>query len=72
MTLARSPWKVFTREELLSQVWGYQHDGYEHTVNTHINRLRNKIERDAANPQRIQTVWGRGYKLVDGNEGGGA
>jgi len=38
-------------------------------VNTHINRLRNKIERDPASPQRIQTVWGRGYKLVDGGEG---
>jgi DNA-binding response OmpR family regulator len=53
-------------------VWGYQHDGYEHTVNTHINRLRNKIERDPASPQRIQTVWGRGYKLVDGSEGAAA
>jgi len=66
---ARHPGQVYSRMDLLNQVWGYQHDGYEHTVNTHINRLRNKIERDPASPQRIQTVWGRGYKLVDGSEG---
>ncbi|WP_282298211.1 MULTISPECIES: response regulator transcription factor [unclassified Stenotrophomonas] len=68
---ARHPDQVYSRMDLLNQVWGYQHDGYEHTVNTHINRLRNKIERDPANPQRIQTVWGRGYKLV-GDAGEGA
>ncbi|MEG2803331.1 response regulator transcription factor [Stenotrophomonas sp.] len=62
---ARHPGQVYSRMDLLNQVWGYQHDGYEHTVNTHINRLRNKIEHDPAAPQRIQTVWGRGYKLVD-------
>ena len=61
---ARHPDQVYSRMDLLNQVWGYQHDGYEHTVNTHINRLRNKIELDPAAPQRIQTVWGRGYKLV--------
>jgi len=66
---ARHPGQVYSRMDLLNQVWGYQHDGYEHTVNTHINRLRNKIERDPATPQRIQTVWGRGYKLVEGSEG---
>jgi len=64
---ARHPGQVYSRMDLLNQVWGYQHDGYEHTVNTHINRLRNKIERDPASPQRIQTVWGRGYKLVGGD-----
>ena len=61
---ARHPDQVYSRMDLRNQVWGYQHDGYEHTVNTHINRLRNKIEHDPAAPQRIQTVWGRGYKLV--------
>jgi DNA-binding response OmpR family regulator len=66
-TFARSPGRVFTRAQLLDQVWGYSHAGYEHTVNTHINRLRNKIERDPANPDFIQTVWGVGYKF--GNRG---
>ncbi len=69
---ARHPDQVYSRMDLLNHVWGYQHDGYEHTVNTHINRLRNKIERDPAVPQRIQTVWGRGYKLVGSDEGSGA
>ena len=62
---ARSPGRVFTRSQLLDQVWGYSHSGYEHTVNTHINRLRNKIERDPTNPDFIQTVWGVGYKFAD-------
>jgi len=44
-------------------VWGYGHDGYEHTVNSHINRLRAKIETDPKNPRYIVTVWGVGYKL---------
>lgn len=61
---ARHPGRVFSRLELLNQVWGYQHDGYEHTVNTHINRLRIKVESNAAEPRSILTVWGRGYKLV--------
>jgi DNA-binding response OmpR family regulator len=61
---ARNPGKVFSRLELLNHVWGYQHDGYEHTVNTHINRLRTKVEADPADPRRILTVWGRGYKLA--------
>ena len=70
---ARNPGKVFSRLDLLNQVWGYQHDGYEHTVNTHINRLRTKVEADPAEPRRILTVWGRGYKLSPtgaGDEGG--
>lgn len=62
---ARQPGKVFSRLDLLNQVWGYRHDGYEHTVNTHINRLRIKIERNPADPKRILTVWGRGYKLAE-------
>jgi len=61
---ARHRDQVFSRMALLDQVWGYGHDGYEHTVNTHINRLRNKVEDDPSNPRRILTVWGRGYKLV--------
>ncbi|VUS24307.1 MULTISPECIES: response regulator transcription factor [Klebsiella] len=61
---ARHPGAVFSRLELLDRVWGYQHDGYEHTVNTHINRLRTKIERDPAEPDIILTVWGKGYKFA--------
>ncbi len=67
---ARHPDQVYSRMDLLNQVWGHRHDGYEHTVNTHINRLRNKIERDPAAPRRILTVWGRGYKLAGGDGGG--
>lgn len=62
---ACSPGRVFTRMQLLDQVWGYSHSGYEHTVNSHINRMRNKIERDPPNPEYIHTVWGVGYKFVD-------
>jgi two-component system, OmpR family, response regulator len=63
------PGKVFSRSELLDRVWGHKHSGYEHTVNTHINRIRAKIEVDSARPRRILTVWGRGYKLsAEGNE----
>jgi DNA-binding response OmpR family regulator len=62
----RHPEKVFSRLDLLNQVWGYQHDGYEHTVNTHINRLRAKIEPDPAEPTRILTVWGKGYRFATG------
>lgn len=61
---ARHPGKVYSRLDLLNHVWGYRHDGYEHTVNTHINRLRIKVEPDPAKPRRILTVWGRGYKLA--------
>jgi two-component system OmpR family response regulator len=67
---AQHPGKVFSRMDLLNAVWGYQHEGYEHTVNTHINRLRAKIEADPAQPSRILTVWGHGYKLVASPEGG--
>ena len=60
---ARNPGRVFSRSQLLDRVWGYGHDGYEHTVNSHINRLRSKIEDDTARPRHIVTVWGVGYKL---------
>ncbi|MCR1767013.1 Sensory transduction protein regX3 [Burkholderia glumae] len=69
---ARHPGKAFSRTDLLNAVWGYQHEGYEHTVNTHINRLRAKIEADPAQPARILTVWGRGYKLVAPGPAAGA
>jgi len=61
---ALHPGRVFTRSQLLDQVWGYGHEGYDHTVNSHINRLRTKIERDPARPRHIVTVWGVGYKFV--------
>lgn len=61
---ARHPGRVYSREELLDMVWGAGFDGYAHTVNSHINRLRAKIEADPAEPELVQTVWGRGYKLV--------
>jgi DNA-binding response OmpR family regulator len=63
---AREPGKVYTREDLLDGVWGQGYYGYEHTVNTHINRLRGKIEADPANPKILETVWGVGYRLAEG------
>lgn len=65
---AKHPGQIFTRLELLNQVWGYSHDGYEHTVNSHINRLRAKIETDPAHPSYILTVWGVGYKFAGADE----
>ncbi len=61
---ARNPERVYTRSDLLDLVWGYGHNGYEHTVNSHINRLRSKIETDPAAPRFIQTVWGVGYRFA--------
>ncbi len=62
---AQHPGQVFTRTQLLDSVWGYCHDGYEHTVNSHINRLRSKIEDDPSNPVYVLTVWGVGYKFSE-------
>ncbi|MCW8958865.1 MAG: response regulator transcription factor, partial [Gammaproteobacteria bacterium] len=62
---ARHPGRVYSRVQLLDQVWGYGHEGYEHTVNSHINRLRGKIEQDPASPRYILTVWGVGYKFAE-------
>jgi len=59
--------RVFTRAQLLDTVWGYGHDGYEHTVNSHINRLRGKIEKNPAQPEYVLTVWGVGYKFAEFN-----
>lgn len=60
----RNPGRVFRRSDLLDKVWGYGHEGYEHTVNSHINRLRAKIEGDPSSPELIVTVWGVGYKFA--------
>ena len=60
---ARHPGHVFSRAKLLDSVWGYGHEGYEHTVNSHINRLRKKIERAPGQNQYIETVWGVGYRF---------
>jgi len=62
---ASNPGKAYTRENLLNIVWGYQFTGYEHTVNSHINRLRAKIESNPADPKFIKTVWGIGYKFAE-------
>jgi len=63
LCFVKSPGEVFSRQQLLKTVWGYAHQGYMHTVNSHINRLRAKIEPDPSNPTYIQTVWGVGYRL---------
>jgi len=57
------PGRVFTRTELLDEVWGYSHDGYDHTVNSHINRLRSKLGDERADAGFIHTVWGVGYRF---------
>jgi len=62
---AQNPGRVFSRTQLLDCVWGYGHEGYEHTVNSHINRLRSKIEVKPSVPNFIMTVWGIGYKFND-------
>jgi DNA-binding response OmpR family regulator len=65
---ASNPGRVFTRGQLLDSVWGYAHEGYEHTVNTHINRLRRKLEDDPSHPKYILTVWGVGYRFPAAEE----
>ena len=62
---ARHPGRVYSRCQLLDQVWGYSHSGYEHTVNTHINRLRKKVDGVAGHCRYIETVWGFGYRFCD-------
>lgn len=64
--LCRHPGQAFSRAQLLEQVWGYQYEGYSHTVNSHINRLRAKVEDNPAEPKLIQTVWGFGYRFSPG------
>ena len=65
VTLARTPWKVFTRDELLEQVWGYQHAADTRLVNVHVQRLRAKIEHDPEHPTIVVTVRGVGYRAGD-------
>jgi two-component system OmpR family response regulator len=69
---ACNPGRVLTRSQLLDNVWGYGHAGYEHTVNSHINRLRAKIEKNPAKPRYVITVWGVGYRFSGTESGRGA
>lgn len=66
--LASRPGRAFSREELLQHVWGYSYEGYENTVNVHINRLRAKIEKEPGSPRYILTVWGIGYRFAEHQE----
>lgn len=68
LQFAQHPGRVYTRAQLLDLVWGYGHEGYEHTVNSHINRLRAKIEHNPGRPRYVLTVWGVGYKFTDLDE----
>ncbi|MDC8830055.1 response regulator transcription factor [Alteromonas gilva] len=61
--LASHPNQVFSREQLLSSVWGYHYGGFEHTVASHINRLRSKLNKTRAGAHLVETVWGVGYKF---------
>ncbi|MBF0277671.1 MAG: response regulator transcription factor [SAR324 cluster bacterium] len=65
---ASHPGHCYSRQQLLDEIWGYQFEGYDHTVNSHINRLRSKIEEDRSKPRYIQTVWGVGYKFMEPEE----
>jgi DNA-binding response OmpR family regulator len=66
--LASHPGRTYTREQLLNMLWGYQYNGYEHTVNSHINRLRSKIEENLSSPRYILTSWGVGYRFSEERE----
>jgi DNA-binding response OmpR family regulator len=63
MHFVQNPGRAYTRAQLLDAVWGYNHEGYEHAVNCHINRLRSKIEIDPGDPKLLLTVWGVGYRF---------
>jgi two-component system, OmpR family, alkaline phosphatase synthesis response regulator PhoP len=63
--LATNPGKTFSRKELLQQIWGFTFAGYEHTVTSHINRLRLKLEADLNHPKYILTAWGSGYRFAE-------
>jgi len=64
LLFAEHPGQAFSRTELLNTVWGVEFEGYDHTVNTHINRLRGKLKADPSAPAFIQTVWGVGYRFA--------
>ena len=66
--LAKSPGRPYSRDQLLSFVWGYDISGYHHTVDSNINRLRSKLEKDPASPEYVLTVWGVGYRFVEASE----
>jgi DNA-binding response OmpR family regulator len=68
LEFSRHPGRVYTRAQLLDKVWGYSYQGYEHTVNSHINRLREKIERNPAKPRYILTVRGVGYQFIEAED----
>lgn len=65
LLLASHPGKTFSRHDLLEQIWGYAFEGYEHTITSHINRLRIKIESNLNYPQYILTSWGKGYRFAE-------
>lgn len=65
LLFSSNPGKAYSREQLLNQVWGYSYEGYSHTVNSHINRLRSKIETNPSDPKFIKTVWGVGYRFTE-------
>src|SRR5437773_3214218 len=62
---ASNPGRVFPRKYLLEKIWDYSYEGYDRTIDSHINRLRAKIEQNPENPQMVLTVWGIGYKFSD-------
>jgi DNA-binding response OmpR family regulator len=62
---ASNPGRVFPRKYLLEKIWDYSYEGYDRTIDSHINRLRAKIELNPDNPQLVLTVWGIGYKFTD-------
>ncbi|MEM1116925.1 MAG: response regulator transcription factor [Bacteroidota bacterium] len=67
--LARNPERPFTRSQLLEQIWGITYEGYDRTIDSHVQRLRAKIEADAGNPAHVRTVWGVGYKFAGVDDG---
>jgi DNA-binding response OmpR family regulator len=62
---AAHPGRVYSRKYLLENIWDYTYSGYDRTIDSHINRLRAKIEEDPDNPQMVMTVWGVGYKFSE-------